>query len=444
MTTSATVSSTQPVRPRSSHCSCVRSTPLAARCRRSSPATAIGLQTSHSSSELPNCSTGPVAAGRLSNSQRCASGFEAPSPSTSSSSLSMAERTSTTSSTSVDPHVPPPGRRRQPAVGEEHGQQGRLRPVGHEGPGAEPDRERDPRQRARLLHADLVPGVRRAARPRPAHRTAAPSRRRCAGGARARAARPAGRAWPGRRRRAAADAGPRSGRPRRRAARAAAVSSQRCRGDDGSEHAQPPVRPRLHAAMVPGAAPYVRSFGPAVGPPCLPSAGGRLRSLTQRTPLHGGLLSMATNGEKAYELHQKAIGETEGTGEWVEIDPGAHQRLRRRHRGPPVHPRRPRGLQADVAVGRADRARLPHPVAAHPPVGVDPDAAGAARGHRHGRQLRLREGPLRQPGQGRPEDPRHQRAVGRRARRTPTRCRPPRRSRSRSRARASPRSSPSG
>ena len=28
---------------------------------------------------------------------------------------------------------------------------------------------------------------------------------------------------------------------------------------------------------------------------------------------------MATNGEKAYELHQKAIGETEGTGEWVEI-----------------------------------------------------------------------------------------------------------------------------
>jgi acyl dehydratase len=28
---------------------------------------------------------------------------------------------------------------------------------------------------------------------------------------------------------------------------------------------------------------------------------------------------MASNGEKAYELHQKAIGETEGSGEWVEI-----------------------------------------------------------------------------------------------------------------------------
>ena len=28
---------------------------------------------------------------------------------------------------------------------------------------------------------------------------------------------------------------------------------------------------------------------------------------------------MATNGEKAYELHQAAIGETEGSGDWVEI-----------------------------------------------------------------------------------------------------------------------------
>ena len=28
---------------------------------------------------------------------------------------------------------------------------------------------------------------------------------------------------------------------------------------------------------------------------------------------------MATNGEKAYELHKAAIGETEGSGEWVEI-----------------------------------------------------------------------------------------------------------------------------
>jgi acyl dehydratase len=29
---------------------------------------------------------------------------------------------------------------------------------------------------------------------------------------------------------------------------------------------------------------------------------------------------MATNGEKAYELYQAAIGQTEGTGEWLEVD----------------------------------------------------------------------------------------------------------------------------
>ena len=29
---------------------------------------------------------------------------------------------------------------------------------------------------------------------------------------------------------------------------------------------------------------------------------------------------MPTNGEKAYELHQSAIGQPEGTGEWLEID----------------------------------------------------------------------------------------------------------------------------
>ena len=29
---------------------------------------------------------------------------------------------------------------------------------------------------------------------------------------------------------------------------------------------------------------------------------------------------MATNGEKAYELHQAAIGQSEGTGEWLEVD----------------------------------------------------------------------------------------------------------------------------
>ena len=29
---------------------------------------------------------------------------------------------------------------------------------------------------------------------------------------------------------------------------------------------------------------------------------------------------MPTNGEKAYELHQSAIGQPEGTGEWLEVD----------------------------------------------------------------------------------------------------------------------------
>jgi acyl dehydratase len=29
---------------------------------------------------------------------------------------------------------------------------------------------------------------------------------------------------------------------------------------------------------------------------------------------------MATNGEKAYELYKAALGQTEGTGDWVEID----------------------------------------------------------------------------------------------------------------------------
>ena len=45
--------------------------------------------------------------------------------------------------------------------------------------------------------------------------------------------------------------------------------------------------------------------------------------------------------------------------------PGADRRLRRGHRGPPVHPCRSRGRGED-AVRRHDRARLPHSVAAQP------------------------------------------------------------------------------
>ena len=47
---------------------------------------------------------------------------------------------------------------------------------------------------------------------------------------------------------------------------------------------------------------------------------------------------------------------------------GAGEPVRRRHRRPPVDPRRRRARQGREPVRRADRARLPHPVAAHPDV----------------------------------------------------------------------------
>ncbi|CAA9234619.1 MAG: hypothetical protein AVDCRST_MAG20-1426, partial [uncultured Acidimicrobiales bacterium] len=102
-------------------------------------------------------------------------------------------------------------------------------------------------------------------------------------------------------------------------------------------------------------------------------------------------------------------GDRGGGGRLVRGDPAAHQRLRRPHHRPPVDPRRPRAGQGAVAVRHDHRPRLPHAVDAHPPRRVGPLLGRRApRRDRDGDELRLRQGPLREPGEGRVEDPRQQ------------------------------------
>ena len=92
--------------------------------------------------------------------------------------------------------------------------------------------------------------------------------------------------------------------------------------------------------------------------------------------------------------------------------PGPRRPVRRRHRRPPVDPRRP-GARRAGAVRRDHRARLPD---GQP----DPRAQQDHLQHRDRRtaaQLRPQQGPLPQPGQGRQPDPRtgHPRRAHRRA-----------------------------
>ena len=71
--------------------------------------------------------------------------------------------------------------------------------------------------------------------------------------------------------------------------------------------------------------------------------------------------------------------------------PGAGQPLRRRHRRPPVDPRRPRTRQGRP-LRRTDRPRLPHALAHPGPAGRRDEG----RRRHHGRQLRHQQGSLHQ------------------------------------------------
>ena len=90
--------------------------------------------------------------------------------------------------------------------------------------------------------------------------------------------------------------------------------------------------------------------------------------------------------------------------------PGAGQPLRRRHRRPPVDPRRRRARQGREPLRRPDRPRLPDPVAAHPDVS---EVLVVTR-HDDGRELRAEQGALPRPGAGRLEGPADRHAQGRR------------------------------
>ena len=129
-------------------------------------------------------------------------------------------------------------------------------------------------------------------------------------------------------------------------------------------------------------------------------------------------------------------GQELGTSDWLEIDQDRVNALRRRHRRPPVDPRR-RRARGGRPVRRHHRPRLPHPVA--DPVPRQPGLL--ARDARRQAQLRRQQGPLPAPGAGRLAGS----ATTSRSARSPT-CPPasssPCATPSRSRARTSPPASP--
>ena len=127
-----------------------------------------------------------------------------------------------------------------------------------------------------------------------------------------------------------------------------------------------------------------------------------------------------------------------GYTDWLEITQEQVNTLRRRHRRPPVDPRRPRAREGRT-LRRTHRPRVPHPVARRDVL----DRAARGRGRDHEGQLRPRQGALRLAGQGRRARA-HERGR-RRGHRDRGRL-PARRSTrpSRSRAPPSPPSSPAG
>ena len=96
------------------------------------------------------------------------------------------------------------------------------------------------------------------------------------------------------------------------------------------------------------------------------------------------------------DAFHELVGKELGHSEWQTDHPGAGQPLRRRHRRPPVDPRRPRAGQGRP-LRRRHRPRLPDALAGPRPAQQD----HPGRQHEVRRQLRLQQGPLPLPGAGR-------------------------------------------
>ena len=164
--------------------------------------------------------------------------------------------------------------------------------------------------------------------------------------------------------------------------------------------------------------------------------GGRAPRAGQRAARHS-VGAMTTTVSSIEELN-KLTGPAPRVLRLARDRPGADRPLRRRHRRPPVDPRRPRAGRVG-ALRHHHRPRVPDPVD-HP---VDPARGHPGRGLQVRRELRLQQGPLPVPGQGGVQaPPRSRGGVGgeRRRRRAPRSCSTsPSRPRARTSRRAWPR-----
>ena len=117
---------------------------------------------------------------------------------------------------------------------------------------------------------------------------------------------------------------------------------------------------------------------------------------------------MSAAAEKAFPLFQADVGNDEGTGEWFEVTQDQVNQfadVTHDHQFIHVDPERAAATPfgGTIAHGFLTLAMLTHLAA-----GASSGAArpGEVRGHPHGDQLRLQQGALREPGQGRRAHPR--------------------------------------
>ena len=97
---------------------------------------------------------------------------------------------------------------------------------------------------------------------------------------------------------------------------------------------------------------------------------------------------MATNGENAYELHRAALGQSEGSGAWLEVDQAridAFAEVTEDRQFIHVDPE----LCATLSPWGVPIAHFPHAVPADQAGRVRAHAPAAAAGRRDGRELRL-------------------------------------------------------
>ena len=115
---------------------------------------------------------------------------------------------------------------------------------------------------------------------------------------------------------------------------------------------------------------------------------------------------MSDAAAKAFELFQADVGNDEGTGEWFEVTQDQINQfadVTHDHQFIHVDPERAKATPfgTTIAHGFLTLSMLTHLAGRRKLRGAGP---GAVRGRAHGHQLRLQQGALREPGEGRIAD----------------------------------------